>query len=60
MGTALARQHLRNILATLDVPTLGQPEAFILAKEGLFDEGVTSAQTTGNFCRIGWITMSHG
>ncbi len=37
VGTALAQQHLRNILAYLDVPTLGQPEAFIHAKEGLFD-----------------------
>lgn len=37
IGTALAQQHLRNILAYLDVPTLGQPEAFIQAKEGLFD-----------------------
>ena len=37
IGTALAQQHLRNILANLDVPTLGQPEAFIHAKEGLFD-----------------------
>ena len=32
IGTALAQQHLRNILAYLDVPTLGQPEAFIHAK----------------------------
>ena len=38
IGTALAQQHLRNILAYLDVPTLGQPEAFIHAKEGLFDD----------------------
>lgn len=37
IGTALAQQHLRNILAYLDVPTLGQPEAFIHAKDGLFD-----------------------
>ena len=37
IGTSLAQQHLRNILAYLDVPTLGQPEAFIQAKEGLFD-----------------------
>ena len=36
-GTSMAQQHLRNILAYLDVPTLGQPEAFIHAKEGLFD-----------------------
>ena len=37
-GTAMAQQHLRNILATLDIPTLGQPEAFIQVKDGLFDE----------------------
>lgn len=37
IGTALAQQHLRNVLAYLDVPTLGQPEAFVHAKEGLFD-----------------------
>jgi chromate reductase len=38
IGTAVAQQHLRNALAYLDVPTLGQPEAFIQAKDGLFDE----------------------
>lgn len=38
MGTALAQQHLRNVLAYLNMPTLGQPEAFIQMKEGLFDE----------------------
>jgi chromate reductase, NAD(P)H dehydrogenase (quinone) len=38
MGTAMAQQHLRNVLAYLDVPTLGQPEAFIHVKDGLFDE----------------------
>ena len=37
IGTAMAQQHLRNILSYLDVPTLGQPEAFIQAKDGLFD-----------------------
>ena len=37
IGTSMAQQHLRNVLAYLDVPTLGQPEAFIHAKEGLFD-----------------------
>ena len=36
--TAIAQQHLRNVLAYLDVPTLGQPEAFIHVKDGLFDE----------------------
>lgn len=38
VGTALAQQHLRNVLAYLDVPTLAQPEAFIHAKDGLFDD----------------------
>lgn len=33
-----AHRYLRNILAHLDVPILGQPEAFLQAKEGLFDE----------------------
>ena len=28
-GTALSQQHLRNVLAYLDVPLLGQPEMFI-------------------------------
>ena len=37
IGTALAQQHLRNILGYLDMPTLGQPEAFIQAKDGLFN-----------------------
>jgi len=37
IGTALAQQHLRNILAYLDMPTLAQPEAFIQNKPGLFE-----------------------
>lgn len=36
-GTAMAQQHLRNILAVLDMPTLAQPEAFIGYYDGLFD-----------------------
>ena len=28
-GTSMAQQHLRNILAYLDMPTLGQPEVFL-------------------------------
>lgn len=37
IGTALAQQHLRNMLAYLDMPTLGQPEAFLRA-DAIFDE----------------------
>jgi chromate reductase, NAD(P)H dehydrogenase (quinone) len=45
IGTAIAQQHLRNTLAYLDVPTLGQPEAFIQVNEGLFepDGGIGAA-----------------
>jgi chromate reductase len=38
IGTAIAQQHLRNTLAYLDMPTLGQPEAFIQMKDGLIDD----------------------
>jgi chromate reductase, NAD(P)H dehydrogenase (quinone) len=38
IGTAVSQQHLRNVLAFLDMPTLGQPEIFIQVKDGLFDE----------------------
>ncbi|HWL44901.1 MAG TPA: NADPH-dependent FMN reductase [Ilumatobacter sp.] len=38
IGTSLAQQHLRNILAYLDAPTLGQPEAFIQFSDERFDE----------------------
>jgi chromate reductase len=38
IGTALAQQHLRNVLPYLDVPTLGQPEVFLQAKDGLLDD----------------------
>jgi chromate reductase len=36
IGTAVAQQHLRTILAYLDMPTLGQPEVFLHHKEGFF------------------------
>jgi len=37
IGTAVAQQHLRAILAYLDVPTLGQPEVFLQLTDELFD-----------------------
>jgi NAD(P)H-dependent FMN reductase len=37
IGTALAQQHLRSVLAYLDMPTLGQPEAFLQMKDDLFE-----------------------
>jgi len=38
MGTGMAQQHLRNIIAGLDMPTLGLPEAYIVWKDGLVTE----------------------
>ncbi|MDR3088793.1 MAG: NAD(P)H-dependent oxidoreductase [Desulfobulbaceae bacterium] len=37
MGTALAQQHLKNVLSFLNMPTLCQPEIFLQYKEGLLD-----------------------
>jgi chromate reductase len=51
IGTSMAQQHLRNILAYLDVPTLGQPEAFIHAKDGLFDEAGNIGEGSKKFLR---------
>ena len=53
-GTALAQQHLRNILAYLDVPTLGQPEVFIQAKDGLFDDAGNIGEGSRKFLQ-GWM-----
>ena len=54
MGTAMAQQHLRNILAYLDAPTLGQPEAFIQAKDGLFDADGNIGADSREFLQ-GWM-----
>lgn len=54
IGTAIAQQHLRGVLAYLDVPTLGQPEAFVQAKEGLFDEAGDIGPGSRKFLQ-GWM-----
>jgi chromate reductase len=54
IGTAMAQQHLRNVLAYLDVPTLGQPEAFIQAKDGLFDDAGNIGPASKQFLQ-GWM-----
>ncbi|AUZ04428.1 MULTISPECIES: NADPH-dependent FMN reductase [Vitreoscilla] len=41
IATAVAQQHLRNIVAALDMPTVNQPEAFVQWTDDLMDaEGV--------------------
>jgi chromate reductase len=65
-GTAMAQQHLRNVLAYLNVPTLGQPEAFIHVKDGLFDEagnvGADSKQFLQNWMEryVAWVKKHAG
>jgi len=54
IGTALSQQHLRNVLAYLDVPTLGQPEVFIQVKDGLFDEAGNIGADSRQFLQ-GWM-----
>ena len=64
-GTAMAQQHLRNVLAYLDVPTLGQPEAFIQVKDGLFDDDGDIGPASKNFLQnwmdryVAWVDR-HG
>lgn len=54
IGTALSQQHLRNVLAYLDMPTLNQPEAFIHAKEGLFNADGSIGDGSRKFLQ-GWM-----
>jgi len=62
IGTSMAQQHLRNVLAYLDVPTLGQPEAFIHAKDGLFDAAGNIGTDSKKFLQnwmdhyVAWVT----
>jgi chromate reductase, NAD(P)H dehydrogenase (quinone) len=53
-GTAMSQQHLRNILAYLNMPTLGQPEAFIHSKDGLYDAAGNIGPDSLKFLQ-GWV-----
>ena len=54
IGTAMAQQHLRNVLSCLNVPLLAQPDAFIQAKEGLFDDAGNIGADSVEFLQ-GWM-----
>lgn len=50
IGTAMAQQHLRNILSYLDMAVMPQPEAYIHFKDGLVDaDGRITRQDTREF-----------
>ncbi|HEY2256011.1 MAG TPA: NAD(P)H-dependent oxidoreductase [Variovorax sp.] len=54
VGTAVAQQQLRAVMAYLDMPTLGQPEVFIHNKEGMFNDKGHIAETSKQFLQ-GWV-----
>jgi chromate reductase len=54
IGTSLAQQHLRNILAYLNMPTLGQPEAFIHHKDELYDTAGNISEASKKFLQA-WV-----
>lgn len=47
IGSAVSQQHLRGVLAYLDMPTLGQPEVFLQVDDNFFapDGGVANPQS---------------
>jgi len=63
IGTSMAQQHLRNVLAYLDMPVLGQPEAFIHAKDGLFEADGSIGEASKKFLQawmdkyVAWVKL---
>lgn len=63
IGTALAQQHLRNVLAYLNMPTLGQPEMFLQAKDGFFNADGSVGEQSRAFLQkfvelfAGWVAQ---
>jgi chromate reductase len=55
ISTAVAQLHLRTILAYLDMPTLGQPEAYLQIKDGFFDEAGNIANPETRKFLHGWM-----
>src|SRR3954470_2109401 len=60
IGTAIAQQHLRTILAYLDMPTLGQPEMFLQNKPGFFDNEDTKQFLANLAERFAVFVEKHG
>jgi chromate reductase, NAD(P)H dehydrogenase (quinone) len=66
-GTAMAQQHLRNVLAYLDVPLLAQPEVYLKFTEGLIDaDGHIGVEGTQKFLQgfvdryVAWVRKFAG
>jgi chromate reductase len=64
-GSALAQQHLRNVLAYLDVAVMAQPEVFVQFKDGgpVDAEGNVTNDGTRKFLQgfvdryVDWVRM---
>ncbi len=63
-GTAMAQQHLRNVLAYLDVALLAQPEVYLKYTDGLIcDDGTVQIDDTRRFLQkfvdryVEWISQ---
>ncbi|MBB5214209.1 NADPH-dependent FMN reductase [Parapusillimonas granuli] len=56
IGSALAQQHLRNVLAYLNMPTMGQPEAFIHSNDALYDADGNLNEGSKGFLQ-GWMNQ---
>ncbi len=54
-GASMAQQHLRNVLAYLNVPTMNQPEAYLQNKEGLFGSNGEIANADSKKFLQGWM-----
>ena len=53
-GAAMAQQHLRNVLAYLDMPTLNQPEAYVQCTDDLVTGGGEIGEASRDFLN-GWM-----
>ncbi|MCE3238828.1 MAG: NADPH-dependent reductase protein [Gammaproteobacteria bacterium] len=50
IGTAVAQSHLRSIMVSLDAIVIGQPEIYLVYKEGMIDENfIVIEENTRNF-----------
>lgn len=65
-GTAMAQQHLRNVLSFLNMPTLSQPEMFLQFKEDFFTtDGAVGARSQAYVQKfvdqfVAWVAQHKG
>src|ERR1700748_1393271 len=54
-GGSMAQQHLRNVLAYLDMPTLAQPEVFFQVSDSFFDGNGEIASASAKALLQSWM-----